>query len=40
MAARHRQLRLALAAALDRYGKAVCSEGCEPGSAARCVRPK
>jgi hypothetical protein len=28
------------AATLDRYGKAVCSEGCEPGSPALCVRPK
>jgi hypothetical protein len=28
------------AATLDRYGKAVCSEGCEAGSAALCVRPR
>jgi hypothetical protein len=31
---------LALAATLDRLGKAVCSEGCEAGSAALCVRPR
>lgn len=28
------------AAALDRNGKAACSEGCEPGSPALCVRPR
>ena len=28
------------AATLDRHGKAVCSEGCEAGSAALCVRPR
>jgi hypothetical protein len=28
------------AATLDRYGKAVCTEGCEPASASACVRPR
>ena len=28
------------AATLDRYGKAVCSEGCEAASATLCVRPR
>ena len=28
------------AATLDRYGKAACTEGCEAGSVALCVRPR